>query len=62
VAESSHGLWLWDGAAYAWGIDCAISEEGLLSPQTKLSDAAGGPEDDSEIFDPSGSLDIPDTC
>jgi len=35
VAESSLGLWLWDGEAYAWGIDCAALADGLLSPQTQ---------------------------
>jgi len=60
VADSSLGLWLWDGEAYAWGIDCNAFEQGLLSPQTERE--PGGSEDPGEIFDPAGSLDVPSTC
>lgn len=63
VLADSAGLWLWEGEAYAWGIDCDAFDQSLIGPQTEPGDGIGGPPDDeSEIYDPDGSLDIPDTC
>jgi hypothetical protein len=62
VADSSLGLWLWDGTASAWGIDCAAFEAGLLSPQTEPGPAVGGPDDPDQIFNPTGSPDLATTC
>lgn len=63
VIETSNGLWLWQGEAYAWGIDCPPFEQSLLAPQTELrfDFGAGGPEE-GEVFDPNSSLDFEDTC
>jgi hypothetical protein len=61
VAESSLGLWLWEGEAYASGIDCDAFDRGLLAPQTETRVGVGGP-DEADIFDPGSGLDFPDTC
>jgi hypothetical protein len=62
VNETSQGLWLWDGEGYASGIDCDQFEQSLLAPQTELSVGTGEAPDEGEIYDPNGSLDLPDTC
>lgn len=61
VTDSSRGLWLWTGEAYAWGIDCDAFEQSLIAPQSQLSSGFGGP-DEEDIYDPAGALDYPDTC
>lgn len=62
VREASLGLWLWEGEAYAWGIDCDTFDQGQLSPQTEPMFSFGGPTDEGEVFDPEGSMDAPNTC
>jgi hypothetical protein len=63
VADSSEGLWLWDGEAYAWGIECDAFDQGLLSPQTELQfDFYGDSADEEDVFDPQGSLNLGNTC
>jgi hypothetical protein len=63
VADTSEGLWLWDGEGYAWGIDCDAFDRSLLSPQTELeSDFFGDAATEDEVYDPAGSLDIGNTC
>jgi hypothetical protein len=62
VNETSQGPWLWDGQGYASGIDCDQFEQSLLAPQTELSFGAGEGPDEGEVYDPNGSLDLPDTC
>jgi hypothetical protein len=62
VRDTSRGLWLWDGEGYASGIDCEQFEQSLLAPQTELSFGGGQGPDEGEVFDPEGSLDLPDTC
>jgi hypothetical protein len=62
VNDSSQGLWLWDGEGYASGIDCEQFEQSLLAPQTELSFGGGEGPDEGEVYDPEGSLDLPDTC
>jgi hypothetical protein len=63
VADSSEGLWLWDGEAYAWGIECDPFDQGLLSPQTELQfDFSGDSADEEDVFDPEGSLNLGNTC
>ncbi|QSB13479.1 hypothetical protein JQS43_18005 [Natronosporangium hydrolyticum] len=61
VRDSSAGLWLWSGEAYAWGIDCDAFDQSLIGPQTEQHFGVGGPGDD-EIYDPEGSLEFADTC
>jgi hypothetical protein len=62
VDESSQGLWLWDGQGYASGIDCEQFDQSLLAPQAELSVGSGEGPSEGEVFDPEGSLDLPDTC
>jgi hypothetical protein len=61
VIPEATGLWLWEGEAYAWGIDCDAFDQGFLAPQRELSVGFDGPEE-GEVFDSQGSLDIPSTC
>jgi hypothetical protein len=63
VADSSEGLWLWNGEAYAWGIECDAFDESLLSPQTELQfDFFGDSTDEEDVFDPQGTLNLGNTC
>lgn len=62
VSDTSQGLWLWDGEGYASGIDCEQFEQSLLAPQSELSFGSGEGPDEGEVYDPEGSLDLPDTC
>jgi hypothetical protein len=62
VADSSLGLWLWEGEAYASGIDCDAFDESLLAPQTEPQFGFGEGTDDREIYDPESSVDLPNTC
>jgi hypothetical protein len=62
VLPSSTGLWLWQGEAYAWGIDCDALDESLIGPQTERRFSFGGPSEESGIFDPDRPLDFADTC
>jgi hypothetical protein len=61
VADSSLGLWLWDGSVRAWGLDCTAYDESLLRPQTG-SGPSGQLDDPSEIFDPSSLVEVPPPC
>ncbi|HEY8471388.1 MAG TPA: hypothetical protein VIL37_01990 [Natronosporangium sp.] len=62
VADSSLGLWLWEGEAYASGIDCDAFDRGYLAPQSELQVGIGGDVDEDDLFDPEGSLDLPNNC
>ena len=63
VSPEATGLWLWEGEAYAWGIDCDAFERSLLAPQTeRLAPGFNGTVDEGQMFDPEGSLNLPNTC
>ncbi|MEU9823711.1 hypothetical protein [Micromonospora chersina] len=61
VESTSTGLWIEDANAYAANVDCAAYDKGLLDLGAHGLDGPGGPNLDA-VFDPTATLDLPDTC